>query len=101
MTQSEQNQSLAALSKVCAQLSQVVTTSPIEAMEQQLSCQQQQTQHNIEWLDEALDLLSSLSDVQNQQQLSQLIENVENFVSKSSNDGYDRDITSDHLSKNN
>lgn len=89
MTQTEQNQSLVALVKVCEQLSQVVSNTPLEQMEEQFSCQNKLTQHNIEWLDEALDLLNSLSNVQNQQQLSQLIENIENFVSKSSNDGYD------------
>lgn len=101
MAQSEQNQSLAALAHVCEQLSEVVTTSPIEQMEQQLNSQRQQTQDNIEWLDEALDLLGSLSDAQNGQQLSQLIENVENFVSKSSNDVYDKSYSHNHLSKNN
>ena len=101
MTHTEQNQSLATLTQMCERISSAVETRPIEQMEQQLNCQQQQTQQNIEWLDEALDLLNSLSDAQSHQHLSQLIENVENFVSKSSNDGYDKTYDSDLLSKNN
>jgi hypothetical protein len=87
--------------KVCERLAQVVTTDPIAEMEQQLTAQELETGNNIKWLDEALELLTCLSDEQNRHQLPQLIENVENFVSKSSNDSYDKAIHIENLSKNN
>lgn len=97
MTQSNQNQSIDALEKMCEQLSEVVQTAPLEQAEAQLNSQQQQTERNVQWLDEALGLLNSLSNAHSDQQLTQLLENAENFVSKSSNAGDD----SQHLSKNN
>ena len=101
MAQSNQNQSLEALEQINKCLNEVVQTAPLEQAQLQLDSQSQQAQQNVEWLDEALALLNSLSTVDNQQQLSQLLKNAENFVSKSSNDDYDRVGHSDLLSKNN
>lgn len=94
-----QNQSTDALEEMFEQLSKVVQSAPLEQAEQQLNSQQQQTERNVQWLDEALGLLNSLSHADDGQQLTQLLENAENFVSKSSNDGYASH--SPHLSKNN
>lgn len=101
MTQPNQNQSLEALEQMYKRLNEVVQAAPLEQAQLQLDSQSQQAQRNVKWLDEALGLLNSLSTVDNQQQLSQLLKNAENFVSKSSNDGYDQVGQSDHLSKNN
>ena len=101
MTQPNQNQSLEALEQMYKRLNEVVQTAPLEQAQRQLDSQSQQAQSNVKWLDEALGLLNSLSTVDDQQQLSQLLKNAENFVSKSSNDDYDKIGHSDHLSKNN
>lgn len=82
MAQSNQTNQLDTLSKVCEQLSDVISTAPIEQMEQQLCRQEQQTAQNIAWLDEAMALLSSVSEVENRQQADRAISRIEQFVSK-------------------
>jgi hypothetical protein len=82
MTKSNQINQLSELSKVCEQLSEVISTEPFEKMEKQLCQQEQQTAKNIAWLDEALCLLSHASEIDNEQQAAQVISQIEQFVSK-------------------
>jgi hypothetical protein len=90
MSQSNHINQLAALSKVCEQLSDVVSTAPIEQMEAQLNQQEQQTADNIAWLDQAMNLLSGVSTAQSQTQAQDLITKIESFVSESSINDYDK-----------
>jgi hypothetical protein len=101
MAQSNQNSALEALEQMCERLNEVVQTAPLEQAQLQLDTQKLQAERNVKWLDEALGLLNSLSTADNQQQLSQSLKNAEIFVSKSTNDDYDKSVNSDHLSKNN
>ncbi|NQZ12509.1 MAG: hypothetical protein HRT35_35595 [Algicola sp.] len=87
MSQSNHSNQLAALSKVCEQLSDAVSTAPIKQMESQLNQQEQQTTDNIAWLDQAMNLLSGVSTV-NDQTAQQLITKIESFVSESSINDY-------------
>ena len=81
MTKPNQIDQLNELSKVCEQLSEVITIEPFEKMEHQLCQQEQQTEKNIAWLDEALSLLSHASEINNEQQAAQVITQIEQFVS--------------------
>lgn len=85
---SKTSESLDALSDLCRQLSELIKTDPIEKMESQIQQHRQQNESHLKWLDEAMMLLTEVSQINEAAKAPQIIAKVESFISKATRDDY-------------